>query len=109
MLKFFVGLAMMFTSLNSAQAQEGEGALSLVYHPIACVMPPCPQFKITSVNGNAVTGARGEFIEFDSKKLPVGIPLTIVGTWTMEDSYFVVRVKEWIVAHREKVEDKASD
>lgn len=101
---FSVSLAMV------AVATEGEGALEVINEPKVCVTEPCPQLRILGINGNPQpAGLGGDILNLETRKMPAGKPMIIIGTWTREENYFKIKAKEWMLNVHEKVEEKKND
>lgn len=94
-----------------AETHEGSGALEVVYEPKVCIIDPCPQFKVTGINGDvAAEGIGADILNVELKKFPAGRSILVMGTWTREDRYLQVTAKEWLLNIREKIpqtEEKA--
>lgn len=96
-------------SLWAGEAVEGSGAMEVVYEHKVCITDPCPQYKIIALNGEAVEAMGADLINLDANTLPSGKPAVVMGSWVREGNYFKVKVKEWILVARQKVEEKKEE
>jgi hypothetical protein len=90
---------------------ETKGTLELVHEPKVCVMAPCPQYRVISVNGVKVSDLGADLLNFEIEKSAASVfkKISVQGEWTIKEGYLEVTASEWHALVGEKIQKKPAE
>lgn len=115
-MKIFL-MALALLGIDSSPVDRGEGVLEVLFEPRICVKSPCPQFKVSTVNGSSVDGLSADIVNLDTTKSAVGAfrKVRVKATWKWAEvngapskDLIEVRFSEWEVLVKEKAQEDLS-
>lgn len=104
---YFFAMALFVSTLNLLASEEtGKGVVQLQYEPRVCVMAPCPQFKVISVNRKPVTDLGADVLNFEYSRSAARAfkTFSVKGTWVQKENYLEITASSWHTVVGEKLD-----
>ncbi len=100
------------TNLTATPEPEDQnhGVLEVVYEPKVCIMAPCPQYRVVTMNSVKVQGIGADILNFESQKSAAAAfkTFSIEGEWTRTEDYLEVTASAWHAVVGEKLPQKTT-
>lgn len=100
---------MMFVlALNLIALEPATGEVELMYEPKVCIMEPCPQFRVLSINGEKAEDLEADITNVNARTSSISSfrKVRVKGEWTKEGSYLKIVADEWKAEITEKLPKK---
>jgi hypothetical protein len=107
---FLLSLLIPFMSFaDEVDIESGSGLIKLEYEPKSCLITPCPQFKVMSINGQGMAALGADLINLDPNKSALSSfrKIIVKGKWQQKaENYIEIQVIEWNAIIKEELAPK---